>query len=102
MSKIIFESHKVNLLLSELDTVSRNLNRTLACANEIAIPSTFYRSSDIRECLNDINDAITLVNNAKPWLTRLNNQFNNSTINMTSRIMKVENVEIKKKNLLVK
>lgn len=102
MSKIVFESHKVNTILSELDTVNRNLNRTLACANEIAIPSTFYRPSDIRDCLNDINNAINLVNNAKSWLTRLNNQFNDSTNNMTSRIMKVENVEIKKKNLLVK
>lgn len=102
MTRLYFDNSNLNVINSELNNAAKEIVATTNIANSIAIPYGFERSHDIQTCNLALSQSKNLIDETKDWLLKNDVNFANKKVEQESRIQKIVNIEIRKKDLLIK
>jgi hypothetical protein len=100
--KILYDDSKKRNIDTGLEETNTKLANAVNYAEGISVPYGFGRKGDIQTRLSTLRSSKNIVGQAQSWITKTNNDFNSKSEAIKSRLSKIENKKIVKKDLLIK
>ena len=100
--KILYDDSKHRTIDAKLEELNQSIVKTMNYANGISVPSGFDRKNDVFSTRENIRNSKELIVKTRNWIKKVNNDFTSTTNESKSRIIKIENKRIVKKDILVK